>query len=692
MDNIKNIIRAFDIYGITYSFRYKNKEKYQTLSGGIIVILFLILVLIVGIYYLIPFANRKNYTIVYYTMNLASTDEVNLFQSDSNFAIGLICEENKKEKYSVHDLLDLKGQYIRYIKSSNGTYYKDRKNHSLHNCNYEDFYNKYNSSVDFLGLSKFKCLEEKTDIIQGIYTDQIFSYFEFTVSAKNDSVLKEIDRFLFENDCKLEIIYTDIIIDIDNYKKPISQYLNNIFIQLNPTLFIKRAMYFINQYFTNDDYLLFVFGDEDEKAEMKTLYSRYEEYYLEIGYNRTDTKPNNYQNYARLYLRADLKKTIIKRKYQKFMEFFADASSILVALYDILFLIFNFIDYFYAYHSLSQQIFFFKDIKEENNYNIFQKKKEIQEIIASIESKEKNIDSEIVKEDTDNKLLISNFNNKNIKTKESNKTRELFTNLDLKGIKIYSDKSSKEGNKSLTIIKSVGEKERKIKNNLIKTKDLKLKKQKTKKYENNINSKENELESEDNLQRKQISEMRDNIYNTDLLNIKYSEKANEDSKKSKVSCKEKSSSLSSESNSIKLDPDSKLEYSFNIFEILITQFFKCFMCKRIKIKNKINENANKLLNKKLDIITYIRNMILFDILHRTILDNKRNDVINLLCRPVISLKQNKNNDFSDFYKSYKKKDFEKFVNNIQDLIQKPEKEERENKLISISKDHLKEFI
>ena len=221
-------------------------------------------------------------------------------------------------------------------------------------------------------------LRRKKDTIQGIFTDQIFSYFEFTIVAKNDSVLKEIDRFLFENDCKFQIIYTDIIIDIDNYKKPISQYLNNIFIQLNPTLFIKRAMYFINQYFTNDDYLMFVFGDEDEKAEIKTLYSRYEEYYLEIGYNRTDTKPNNYQNYARLYLRADLKKTIIKRKYQKFMEFFADATSILVALYDILFFILNFFDYFYAYHHLSQNIFFFKDIKDDNKFNIFPQKIQIQ--------------------------------------------------------------------------------------------------------------------------------------------------------------------------------------------------------------------------------------------------------------------------------------------------------------------------
>ena len=55
----------------------------------------------------------------------------------------------------------------------------------------------------------------------------------------------------------------DIIIDLDNYKEPIKQYLNEIFIQLNPTLFIKRNMFYMNQYFTNDDYLLFIFGDEE---------------------------------------------------------------------------------------------------------------------------------------------------------------------------------------------------------------------------------------------------------------------------------------------------------------------------------------------------------------------------------------------------------------------------------------------
>ena len=155
---------------------------------------------------------------------------------------------------------------------------------------------------------------------------------------------------------------------------------------------------------------------------------------------------------------------------------------------------------------------------------------------------------------------------------------------------------------------------------------------------------------------------------------------------------EKSSSFSSESNHRKREKVLKVENSFNIFEIIITQIFKCCMCKRMSIKNRINENANKLLNKKLDIITYVRNMILFDIMQKTLLDNDRNDIINLICRPVISLKNLKKKENNYFYKSYRKQDFEKFSNNIQELMQKSKKNIRENKLISISKEYLKDFI
>ena len=46
------------------------------------------------------------------------------------------------------------------------------------------------------------------------------------------------------------------------------------------------------------------------------------------------------------------------------MEFYADASSLLIALYEILIIIFNYINNFWAEQTLSKQIFFFKDLEE----------------------------------------------------------------------------------------------------------------------------------------------------------------------------------------------------------------------------------------------------------------------------------------------------------------------------------------
>ena len=683
METLSHFIKAFDIYGITYSFKYKNKERYQTILGGLIALLFLILVFIVVIYYFIPFSKRKNFTIVYYTMNLASTEEVNIFQSQSNIAIGLICEGNKMGKFGSYDLLDLYANYILYVKSSNGSYHKIKEKRSLHICNYDDFYNKNNDQFDYLGMSRLMCLEKKQDIIQGIYSDQIFSYYEFTVAAKNDSVLKDLDKFLWENDCKLDIYFTDIIIDIDNYKNPMTPYLNNIFIQLNPTVFIKRAMYFMNQYFTNDDYLLFVFGDDDENVEKKALYSRYEEYYLYMGFNRNETRPNNnYMNYVRMYIRADLKKTIIKRKYQKFMEFFADATSILVALYDILFFILNFFDYFYAYHHLSQNIFFFKDIKHDNKFNIFPQKMQIQEVLSSLEKREKSNNSKyFIKDNKDSKkVLIENNDLKN-----SRQEKELYSDFEIKDIQIYKNNNPETKYKNLKIFNNDGE-EKKSGSKPTNKKILKSLNLKTVKFNNNFN--ENDLESEDKSQKEKISEII-RINNTDLIIKKIKNKID---KYSKESSKEKSSSSSFDTKNIDAEYISKIESSFNLFEIVVTEFLKCCVCRRMAIKSKMHENANKLLNNKLDIITYVRNMILFDIITKTILDDDRNNIINLLCRPVISLKNNQKKEFNKFYNNYKEQDFNKFANDINELLKKPKKEGRENKLISLVKGELKKFL
>ena len=143
MKNIKNFLKTCDLFGVTYAFRYKTKEKYQTSLGGLFNLLFLIYVLSLGIYYFIPFFNRKNYSIVYCTMNLASTQRINFKESKSNFTVGLTCEGNPKEINAFTDLLRLEMRYSKYIKSLNGSFERQRTILEGHNCTYADFYNKY---------------------------------------------------------------------------------------------------------------------------------------------------------------------------------------------------------------------------------------------------------------------------------------------------------------------------------------------------------------------------------------------------------------------------------------------------------------------------------------------------------------------------------------------------------------------
>ena len=444
MRSIKSFLRKLDMFGVSYNFRYKSREKYQTSLGGFFILLFVILVLGMGIYYFIPFIGRKNYAIVYYTMNLAATEEVSLFASESNFAVGLNCENNSKEKRIISELLDLKGRYVSYVKNRDSTYQKFPIQLNLHKCTYDDFYNKYDKNMDYLGAQNFYCVENKDKSIQGIFSDQIFSYFDFSVVAKNttEEFTKEIERFLFENDCKLQFVYTDIIIDLDNYKNPVTQYLNEIFIQLNPTLFIKRNIFFMNQYFSNDDYLMFVFGDEDP-TEVKPLYSRYEEYALYKGMNRFQSDVFEYEYYSKIYIRADLKKTIINRKYQKFMEFYADASSLLIAIYGILEIIFNYVNNFYANHSLSKLIFFFKDLEEENSFNLFKKKQKIQELLYMTD----------LNQSKNNSVEIDSKNSKyfSMNNKDSERMHIVENNKEdmQKEIKIYNNKKNQFDSKNI---------------------------------------------------------------------------------------------------------------------------------------------------------------------------------------------------------------------------------------------------
>ena len=146
----------------------------------------------------------------------------------------------------------------------------------------------------------------------------------------------------------------------------------------------------MNQYF-NDDKLL-IFNEEERSTNVKTLFSRTEDYSLYKGLDRGTLKYYNYQYYANIYIRADTKKTEIKRKYEKLTEFYAGFSSLFVAIFNALSLLLAYINNFYAEHSIITSIFYFKDIENNNKFDAFKNNEIIKKIISLISiSDEKNL-------------------------------------------------------------------------------------------------------------------------------------------------------------------------------------------------------------------------------------------------------------------------------------------------------------
>ena len=635
MKQIKKLIKKFDAFGVPFSFRYQDEGSYTSLLGGFFLIIFCIIVLIVGIYYFIPFYNRKNFSIIYYSMNIAKTGQIKLSESKTAFAVGLNCYDDE-DGTKADDLLKLDVYYYTCIKTREGRI-KSGGKLSTHNCNYADFYNSYNESFDLVNMGNYQCLDKTDDIIEGIYTDEKFAYYELAISSKNDSVehFNKIDRYLSRNDCKLQLYYNDITIDFNDYKEPIKPYINTLFVQLNPTLNIKMNTYFMNQNFENDNYLIFIF--EDEKSEKKTLFSRNEEYFLYRGLNRGETKSYDYMKYASIYIRADTKETVIKRKYQKLMEFYANISSILLGIFYILFIIFNFFNTFYVELSLSRKLFFFKNIE----YNNFDHKK-INKII--------NITEPLVNKNQFKTNILIESKQKNYYLGErKEKQMGRINNLENEEINIYNKKQN------LHIKKKDNE-------NLSSKRELKIIKYRRRKKNKDI------------------------IYGNSLTSSIIKKPRNELTKFSIENDSSNKLGMDNQESKSKI-----IKFSFDIFDIVASSFFCCCMTEKLKSKKNLKQKANILLYNNLDIFLFIKNMILIDIINQTLINGNKEAIIQLLSRHIISLeKEEKNINKND--KDFNEAFFDQLSYEIMEILKNPERIENEKKIITLSNNKLKELI
>ena len=139
----------------------------------------------------------------------------------------------------------------------------------------------------------------------------------------------------------------------------------------------------------------------------------------------------------------------------------------------------------------------------------------------------------------------------------------------------------------------------------------------------------------------------------------------------------------------------KINYSYNIFEIIISSVFGCCMTRKLRLKKNLYIQANNILYNKLDIILYIRNMLLLDVISTILLDNNKKNIIEFLIHPKLSIYNNQKNENEENKKHFGKycvDDFNNFYDEISNIVQKNYLMKEDRKLISLSNNELKKLI
>src|SRR5690606_13603007 len=89
---------------------------------------------------------------------------------------------------------------------------KTKKIYELQKCNYTHFFNLVNATYDLLGLENYYCPDRLDNFnVSGIYTDDYFQYYEFTVQLKKSSLgkLEAVRKIFTDYEIKAEVYYMD---------------------------------------------------------------------------------------------------------------------------------------------------------------------------------------------------------------------------------------------------------------------------------------------------------------------------------------------------------------------------------------------------------------------------------------------------------------------------------------------------
>lgn len=353
-----NLFRDLDYFGVNVNFNIKDKRKYQSIFGGVTFIVFAIISISYIFLNFQSFASRSVMNLVFNQQYLKSAPKLSLEDYKVGMAVGLDVDGDSNLLNLAYKYFDINFNLVNYTKVK-GIFIKTKVAISLDKCEKGHFYNKANDSYDSMKLYNYFCPNTTNTTIEGIFTDEIFTYYEFVTTLKPAYYNNAAEIYtMFQNrEIRASFVYLDTSIDVYIVNEPVSKQLNSYFISLDFSTYKRMNLNFMNLSFISDENILF----RNEVPTFNIILDYKEEYFSIIGDNRFVDKPNNFGSLAKMFIRSSPRAQLNKRIYQKLTEYLANTSGILSQILLILFVLLSYINHFKARQSVMKKIMKFKE-------------------------------------------------------------------------------------------------------------------------------------------------------------------------------------------------------------------------------------------------------------------------------------------------------------------------------------------
>ena len=141
----------------------------------------------------------------------------------------------------------------------------------------------------------------------------------------------------------------------------------------------------------------------------------------------------------------------------------------------------------------------------------------------------------------------------------------------------------------------------------------------------------------------------------------------------------------------------KNEQTLNRFVLIFKRFLdflnifecNCCKCKKLERRTILFSNAEDIINTKLDIVYYLKSILLLDIIKKTSMDDKK-EMLNFLCMPFVSSNMEDNMIYYDYHKNFSDADFKSLEKEINEFVKKKHSD-HEKELIVLINGRLKRY-